>query len=174
MTAHFSWLGTGTSIKSGGVKLVLMTQASPLSEMMWSYECFLHVSIYANPHNIISISKLIWFELSPKSVVQISFSIHLRNTIFISSLKTTMQIILSNVKVVLVLRLLNSNLTNLTPLIDIGSNPKKNRFPDWWFHRSVCYIHWGFLNKFGSFNIVIAEGDKYKPKLLHFLVSHQN
>ena len=35
--------------------------------------------------------------------------------------------------VVLVLRLLNSNLTNLTPLIDIGSNPKKNRFPDWGF-----------------------------------------
>ena len=31
-----SCLGTGTSIKSGGVLLVLWTQTSPLSEMMWS------------------------------------------------------------------------------------------------------------------------------------------
>jgi len=31
-----SWLGTGTSIKSGGVKLVLWTQTSPLSAMIWS------------------------------------------------------------------------------------------------------------------------------------------
>ena len=30
----FSWLGTGTSIKNGGVKLVLHSQTSPLSEMM--------------------------------------------------------------------------------------------------------------------------------------------
>ena len=32
----FSCLGTGTSIKGGGVLLVLWTQTSPLSEMMWS------------------------------------------------------------------------------------------------------------------------------------------
>ena len=31
-----SWLGTGTSIKSGGVKIQLCDQASPLSEMMGS------------------------------------------------------------------------------------------------------------------------------------------
>ena len=35
-----SWLGTGTSIKSGGIKLVLWTQTSNLSEMMWSYKSF--------------------------------------------------------------------------------------------------------------------------------------
>ena len=39
-----SWLGTGTSIISGGVKLVLWAQSSPLSEMMTSYKCFLHAS----------------------------------------------------------------------------------------------------------------------------------
>ena len=38
------WLGTGTSIESGGVKLVLWAQSTPLSEMMWSCKCFLHVS----------------------------------------------------------------------------------------------------------------------------------
>jgi len=31
-----SWLGTCTSIKSGGIKLVSWGQTSPLSEMMWS------------------------------------------------------------------------------------------------------------------------------------------
>ena len=35
-----SWLGTGTSIKSGGIKLVLWTQTSNVSEMMWSYKSF--------------------------------------------------------------------------------------------------------------------------------------
>jgi hypothetical protein len=34
------WLGTGTSMKSGGVKLALWAQAAPRSEMMWSYNCF--------------------------------------------------------------------------------------------------------------------------------------
>jgi hypothetical protein len=29
------WLGTWTSINSGGVKLVVLAQPSPLSEMMW-------------------------------------------------------------------------------------------------------------------------------------------
>jgi len=37
-------VGTGTSIKSGGFKVVLWTQVSPLSEMIWSYTCSLHVS----------------------------------------------------------------------------------------------------------------------------------
>ena len=32
-----SWLGTDTSIKSGGVKLVLWTQVSSLSDIMRSY-----------------------------------------------------------------------------------------------------------------------------------------
>jgi hypothetical protein len=39
-----SWLGTGTSINSGRIKLVLWTQALPLSELVWSFKCFLHVS----------------------------------------------------------------------------------------------------------------------------------
>ena len=39
-----SWLGTGTSVTSGGVNLVLCTQASPISEMMRSCKCFPHVS----------------------------------------------------------------------------------------------------------------------------------
>jgi hypothetical protein len=30
----FSWFGTGTSIKSGGVKLALWTQTSLISELM--------------------------------------------------------------------------------------------------------------------------------------------
>ena len=150
--AHFSWLGTGTSIKSGGIKLVLWAQTSPLSEMMRSCKCFPHLSIYANPQNIISISKLIWFEFLPKSVVQISFSIHLRNTIFISSLKTATQIILSNVMVVLVGRLLKTgHRPNTTDWHRF--QPEKSRFPDWRFHRSVCYIRLGFLSKSGSFDI---------------------
>ena len=36
----FSWLSTGTSIKSGRKKLVLCAQAFPLSEMMWLCKCF--------------------------------------------------------------------------------------------------------------------------------------
>jgi len=39
-----SWLGTGTSIKRGRVKLVLCAQTFPLSEMMRSCKCFSHVS----------------------------------------------------------------------------------------------------------------------------------
>jgi hypothetical protein len=39
-----SWIGTGTSIKSGGVKLILWSQTSPLSEMMRSCKCFPRVS----------------------------------------------------------------------------------------------------------------------------------
>jgi hypothetical protein len=34
-----SWFGTGTSIKSGGIKLVLWVQFFPLSEMMLSCKC---------------------------------------------------------------------------------------------------------------------------------------
>ena len=34
-----SWFGTGTSIKSGGIKLVLWVQFSPVSEMMLSRKC---------------------------------------------------------------------------------------------------------------------------------------
>jgi len=34
------WLGTCTSIKYGGIKLVLCSQVSSLSEMMWSCMCF--------------------------------------------------------------------------------------------------------------------------------------
>lgn len=51
MTAHFpvSWLGAGTSIKSGGVRLVLWTQNFPLSKMMRTCTCFPRVSkMYAN------------------------------------------------------------------------------------------------------------------------------
>ena len=39
-----SWLGTGTSIKSGWIKLVVCAQTPPLSEMMPSCTCFPHVS----------------------------------------------------------------------------------------------------------------------------------
>ena len=39
-----SCLGTGTSIKSGWFKLVLLTQTSPLSEMIQSCKCFSHMS----------------------------------------------------------------------------------------------------------------------------------
>ena len=33
------WLGRGTSMKGGGIKLVLWTQTSPLCEML-SHKCF--------------------------------------------------------------------------------------------------------------------------------------
>ena len=40
-----SWHSTGTSMtKSDGIKLVLWTQTSPLSEMMRSCQCSQHVS----------------------------------------------------------------------------------------------------------------------------------
>ena len=39
-----SRLVTRTSIKSGGVKIVLWSQTSPLSEMMRAYKCFPFVS----------------------------------------------------------------------------------------------------------------------------------
>ena len=42
--SSLSWLGTGTSIKSGGVKRVLWTQTSSISEMMRSWKCFPYVS----------------------------------------------------------------------------------------------------------------------------------
>ena len=48
-----SWLGTGTSIISGRVKLVLWAQTSPLSEMMRSRKCkcFPHMrKMHANLH----------------------------------------------------------------------------------------------------------------------------
>ena len=41
MTAHF--YGLASVIKSGGVKLILWGQTSPLSEMMLSCKCFLHI-----------------------------------------------------------------------------------------------------------------------------------
>jgi hypothetical protein len=40
----FSCIGTGTSTKSDGAKLVLCFQTSPLSEVMRSCKCFPHVS----------------------------------------------------------------------------------------------------------------------------------
>ena len=56
MTARsFSWLSAGIAIKSGGVKLVLLSQTSTLCEMMLSCKCFQHVSqpchIYACEHH---------------------------------------------------------------------------------------------------------------------------
>jgi len=39
-----SWLDTGTSIKSEGVKIVVWAQTSRRSEMMLSCKCFSHVS----------------------------------------------------------------------------------------------------------------------------------
>ena len=35
-----SWFGTGTSIKSSVIKLILWTKTSPLSEMTWTCKCF--------------------------------------------------------------------------------------------------------------------------------------
>jgi hypothetical protein len=37
-----SWLGTGTSIKSGRIRLVLLAEISTLSEMMWSPHVIKH------------------------------------------------------------------------------------------------------------------------------------
>ena len=50
-----SWLGTGTSIKSGGVKLVLLGQTFLLSEMMLS--C-MHVSKNTKPAYITRLTAL--------------------------------------------------------------------------------------------------------------------
>ena len=45
MTARsFAWLSAGISINSGGVKLVLLSQTSTLSEMMLSCKYFQHVN----------------------------------------------------------------------------------------------------------------------------------
>jgi hypothetical protein len=44
MTTHFPRLNTGTSIKSGGVRLVLWTQTSRLIEIIRSCKCFSRVS----------------------------------------------------------------------------------------------------------------------------------
>ena len=43
ITAHCPWLGTETSIKSGGVKLTYRPKTSTLSEMMRSCKCHPHV-----------------------------------------------------------------------------------------------------------------------------------
>ena len=42
--AQLFWLGTGTSIKSGGVKLVLHTQTTLLIEMMLTCKCISRVN----------------------------------------------------------------------------------------------------------------------------------
>ena len=50
-----SWLGTGTSIKSGGIKLVLWDQISPLSEMMRSCKyipCVIKMSTFIQVHTM--------------------------------------------------------------------------------------------------------------------------
>jgi hypothetical protein len=39
-----SWFDAATSIKSGGVKLIVCAQTSPLCEMMWSCKCFPYVN----------------------------------------------------------------------------------------------------------------------------------
>jgi hypothetical protein len=39
-----SWFGTGTSIQNDGVELVSWSQASLLSQMMWSHKCFPYMS----------------------------------------------------------------------------------------------------------------------------------
>ena len=44
MTAHFLWLGSGTSIRSGCIKLVLWAQTSSLIDMRRSCKCFPHVN----------------------------------------------------------------------------------------------------------------------------------
>ena len=47
-----SWPGTGTSIKSGRVKLVLWAQSFPFCEMMWSCKCFSHVKLQTFIRNV--------------------------------------------------------------------------------------------------------------------------
>jgi hypothetical protein len=47
-----SGLDTGTSLKRGGVTLVLWTQTSPLSEMIWSCK-YKNVDIKVSVHNAI-------------------------------------------------------------------------------------------------------------------------
>jgi hypothetical protein len=42
MTAHFLWFGSGTSIRSGWIKLVLWAQTSSLNDMRRSCKCFPH------------------------------------------------------------------------------------------------------------------------------------
>ena len=44
MTAHFLWLGSGTSIRSGWIKLVLWAQTSSLIDMRRSCKCCPHVN----------------------------------------------------------------------------------------------------------------------------------
>jgi len=68
------WIGTGTSIKCGGVKLVLWGKTSPLSEMMWSYKCFLHMSkrqdlTYNRENSVIIKNAIILFILRDTDVV---------------------------------------------------------------------------------------------------------
>ena len=47
----FSWHSTGTSMtKSGGIKLVLWTQTSPLSEMMRGMPVFSTCDLNSKPH----------------------------------------------------------------------------------------------------------------------------
>jgi hypothetical protein len=43
ISQSLSWLGTDISIKSDKVKLVLLSQNSPLGEMIQSYKRFLHL-----------------------------------------------------------------------------------------------------------------------------------
>ena len=43
MPASYSWLDTGTSIQSGGVKLVEWDKISSISEIIRSYKYFPHV-----------------------------------------------------------------------------------------------------------------------------------
>ena len=44
--SSLSWLGTGTSVKSGRVKLVLWTQTSPPCEIMMSCKCELNDNLH--------------------------------------------------------------------------------------------------------------------------------
>ena len=52
---YLSWCGMGTSIKSGGIKLVLLAQSYPLSEMMRSCKCF-HMWVKYRPSRYMLLS----------------------------------------------------------------------------------------------------------------------
>ena len=45
MCHSLPWFSTVTSIKSGGVKLVIWAKSSPLNEIMWSYKSFMDSNI---------------------------------------------------------------------------------------------------------------------------------
>ena len=86
--SSLSWLGTGTSIKSAGVKLVLWSQTSTLSDMMRPCKSFPHVSKMPIPTynvtNSVIINNAIILQRyidSLRNISAISCRVHLTNAL---------------------------------------------------------------------------------------------